>query len=81
MNIPLIMKIGQIIVVVIVLLEAIFGAGTGADKKKAAIDAIKQVAILLGLVIPAFIADNLGVFIDIVVSVFNSFGFFTKSKT
>lgn len=61
--------------------EEYLGAGTGPEKKKAVMDAITKLVTTLKINVPAFIMDNLGIIIDILVFFYNIIKAFKKKQT
>ncbi len=64
------------------IMEAIYGNGTGEEKKKKSIEAILKLFEMMKWNMPPTIKDNLGLFIDWMVWLFNSLiGFFSHGST
>ncbi len=78
-NLTAIMTVLAVLIILIQLTEQLLGSGTGDQKKAAVIEAVKQLLAQFKIVLPAFIVDNLGAIIDVIVALFNKFGPFVKS--
>jgi hypothetical protein len=76
-----IMVIMAVLMTVIQLGEQVLGPGTGPEKKAAVIEAVKKLIDQLKIQLPAFVTDNLGVFVDMFVALYNLFGPFAKKPT
>ena len=71
MNLGTIMLILSSLATVIQLVEVELGAGTGAEKKQAVIDAITKLCASLNVTLPAILTANWGIIVDMIVALYN----------